>query len=410
MRAIVPIGNIARRVPEAGRIRIGKKVKGRNSKGKEFERPDAIGEFRFTSHDAEALTQIAAMYGGTVRPWSDPKAAEGQHEVITDAAEIRIVLPPDPLGETPIYELWGGGGCERRCDGLTATVLQHGPDGLEPIEVPCLCNARGEMACSVVTRLNVILPEVRFAGVWRLDTKSWNAAQELPGMVELIQQMQGRGLSYATLAIKQRRSIAGGETKKFMVPVLGVGASIEQLAAGQARLSALNTASAPAGELEAGEVGAGEVVAPASSAPAAGSIPVTEAPPPPDLDDEVVDAEIVDDEPSTSIDPDDCSLCGQPWQDGTAVVRGDVNESRFVHKACVENATGEFEPMTDMDQRALHALLRAKYGVVGPARHPKLTELLGREITSAKQVSHTEARALIARMNEMDNFDGGEAA
>lgn len=295
--AVVPLATIARRIPEAGRIRIG--VKAPTSKG--GERPKAIGEFRFTSHDRAALEQIAGMYGGAVKPWSDPKAAEGQYEVITSAPEIRVVLPPDPLGGSPVYELWGGGGCERRCDGITATVLQQGPDGLEPTDVACLCAARGELSCSVTTRLSVILPEVRFAGVWRLDTKSWNAAQELPGMVDLIQQMQGRGLSYAVLAVKHRRSVFAGETRRFMVPVLGVGASIEELAAGQARLGSIGAGDtvAPVGELGPGEVGAGTVVVPASSASAAGSIPATEVPPPPDPDDEITDAELVDEpEPS----------------------------------------------------------------------------------------------------------------
>ena len=241
---MVPIANLQRRIAEAGRIRVGEKT------GKAMK---ALSTFRFTSHDQEALGQIAAMYGGTVRPWSDPKAAAGQFEIVTEASEIRVVLPPDPWGGTPIYELWGGGGCERRCDGLTAAVLQRGPEGLEPVDVPCMCAAKGEMTCKVITRLNVILPEVRFAGVWRLDTKSWNAAQELPGMVDMVQQMQGRGLTHATLALKHRRSVQAGETHKFIVPVLGIPASVEQLVSGAMQLGALPSAErAPVAALDAG--------------------------------------------------------------------------------------------------------------------------------------------------------------
>lgn len=247
-RAVVPIANIARRIPEAGRIRIGDKVAA--GKG---ERPRAIDTFRFTSHDSEALGQITEMYGGAVIPWSDPKAADGQFQVITAASEIRVVLPPDPLGTTPIYELWGGGGCDRRCDGLTAAVLVAGPEGKEPADVPCICTAKGAMECSVVTRLNVILPEVRFAGVWRLDTKSWNAAQEMPGMVDLIQSMQVRGLSYATLSIKHRRSVAGGQTRKFLVPMLGTPASVEQIALGANQLGSALPSAAPLAEIGAAE-------------------------------------------------------------------------------------------------------------------------------------------------------------
>lgn len=252
-RAVVPIGQLARRIPEAGRIRIGQKQAMGNGKA----RPAAIGEFRFTSHDRSAIEQIAALYGGTVRGWSDPKAAAGQVEVVTDASEIRVVLPPDPLGGGPVYELWGGGGCERRCDGVTCTTYRAGPEGPEPVDVDCMCSAAGALACKPTTRLSVILPEVRFAGVWRLDTKSWNAAQELPGMVDLIHQAQGHGLQYATLAIKHRRSTIAGQTRTFLVPVLGTDATVEQLAAGETALAALpstpDRSVAPSPALETGD-------------------------------------------------------------------------------------------------------------------------------------------------------------
>lgn len=244
MRAVVPIRDMARRIPEAGRIRFGVKT------GKAMK---ALDTFRFTSHDEEALTQIATLYGGTVAPWSDPKAAEGQHEVITEASEIRIVLPPDPLGGTPIYELWGGGGCERRCDGLNAEIVVKGQDGAEMSQVPCICTAANAMACEPRTRLSVILPEIRFGGVWRLETKSWNAAQEMPGMVDLIQTMQERGLTRGLLALKHRRSTVAGQTRRFVVPVLGVDETLNALASGAAQVGALGAAPQPLPELEAGE-------------------------------------------------------------------------------------------------------------------------------------------------------------
>lgn len=288
-RLPVPLNNLRRRIPEAGRLRMGVKT-GRAMK--------AIDTWRFTSHDKVALEQIADLYGGAVKAWSDPKAAEGQFEVITDASEIRIVLPPEPLSG-PVYELWSGGGCERRCDGEHCETMQRGPEGPEPVEVPCLCSAAGALSCDVKTRLSVLLPEIRFAGVWRLDTKSWNAAQELPGMVELVQSQQGNGLSYAVLAIKPRRTVTNGQTKRFLVPQLGIPQSLEELAAGMTRLGALPATEAPA--LEAGEP-----------------------------DDVVVDAEIVD-----SPDPQGCSLCGEVLGD-EPLVKGTPGDSKWVHKACRE--------------------------------------------------------------------------
>jgi hypothetical protein len=298
-RAVVPIANLARRLPEAGRIRTGVKRPTRNGK----EAPSALSDFRFTSHDEDALERIAEMYGGTVKPWSDPKAAAGQFEVITEASEIRVVLPPDPLGGTPVYELWGGGGCERRCDGLTAQVLQQGPDGLENVETACLCAAKGEMSCQVTTRLNVIIPEVKFAGVWRLYTKSWNAAQELPGMVDMVQSMQTKGLAYALLGLQQKRSVQAGETRRFIVPVLGIPASIEQLAAGGSRLASLPSGSVA--ELESGPSGASEDPSLLVEAP----------------DEEIHDAEIVED-PQPDVD----GPALEPARVAAALAKADARE------------------------------------------------------------------------------------
>ena len=363
-RQIVPIAQRARRIPEAGRIRIGELVPTRNGRSRPSSRPD----FRFTSHDEQALRQIADMYGGQVKPWTHDKAAGGQYEVCTTATEIRVILPPEPLGETPIYELWGGGGCERRCDGVTAGILQQGPDGLEPADAPCLCRAKGVAECKITTHLSVILPEVRFAGVWRLTTHSENAAAELPGMVELIQGLQGQGLAYAVLGIRQRRSVVVGETKLYNVPVLGVPESIEQLQSGALRLGSLSTGEAPAA-LGTGSTGGAE----APSLPAADPTPQPAPPAPAVPRDEPVEAESVDERPPgfvrTEPDPD-----APP-----PVVPAD--------------------PMTDAQSRALHALLRRKKAAAGPDRFAVLAQLLDREVTSTKELSRADAGHCIDQLN-----------
>lgn len=279
-RPVVPIANLSRRIPEAGRIRIGVRA------GKAMK---ALDTFRFTSSSEEALQQIAATYGGDVKPWSDPKAAAGQFEVITAAAEIAIILPPDPLGGTPIYEQWSGGGCQRRCDGLTCTIVVKGPEGAEQNDVPCLCAAKGEMACEPHTRLSVLLPDVRFVGTWRLDTKGWNAAQEMPGMVDLIQSVQD-GLTRGVLRLVRRKSVFGGETRNFVVPVLGLTDSVDALAAGAMRVGALGMGpSVPA--LESASEGEDR------PGPDGNGIPPAEPASPSDRDDDIVDAVIVEDKP-----------------------------------------------------------------------------------------------------------------
>jgi hypothetical protein len=244
MRAIVPISQLNRRLPEAGRLRTGVK---------DGKRPKAIPTWRITSADEEAVTQVAEIYGGTVTPWKDAPTP-GQFEVTTEASELRIVLPPDPLGGTPIYEAWSGGGCQRRCDGMTCTTLQQGADGIEQTDVPCMCLRAGEMLCRPHTRLSVILPDVRFAGTWRYESAtSWNVAQELPGMVDLIQQLQQRGLTRALLAIEHRKSVAAGQTRRFTIPVLRISDSMDALAAGAARVGGTLGAPEQHAALPAGE-------------------------------------------------------------------------------------------------------------------------------------------------------------
>ena len=170
-RAVVPVGMIAKRFVEHGRIRFGMK----NEKGQ----PVAIDHFRFTSHDEKVLVALADQYEGTVKPWS-PKPGRQEFELISGATEIGVYLPPDPLGGTPVYEMWTAGGWQRRCDGLVCEMPNLTPDGGEVQAVPCICAAKGAMACKPITRLAVILPDIHFGGIWRMEAKGWNAAQELP--------------------------------------------------------------------------------------------------------------------------------------------------------------------------------------------------------------------------------------
>ena len=226
MRPIVPISNFGR-APEQGRIRYGIRSKGI---------PRSISKFRFTSADLTALEQISSLYGGEVSPWNND-----QYEVITAVSEIPIVLPPDPLSQH--YELWKGATCVRRCDGVTCEVPVKTPDGAELQSVPCLCNESQDLQCKATTRLTVILPDIRFGGVWRMDAKGWYAAQELPGMVSTIAQLQARhGFMRAYLALTQRQKPG----KKFVVPTLRLEDSVNGMM-GKAEIGY-----SPAGELEAG--------------------------------------------------------------------------------------------------------------------------------------------------------------
>lgn len=66
---------------------------------------------------------------------------------------------------------------------------------------------------------------------------------------------------------------------------------------------------------------------------------------------------------------------------------------------------GEGDGITDAQSRALHALLRKRHNAIGPDRHKVLTHLLGREITSTKDVTKAEASELIDLMQDEINAD-----
>lgn len=280
MREITKTSEMPRRIVEHGRIRTG-------IFGGKY--PKAIDHFRFTSSDRAAIERLAQLYGGEAREWAGSKT-QGQWEVITEATTIDVVLPPDPLGMSPVYELWSKGGLVRRCDGEVCTLPVKTPDGAQMDEQPCICDAKQIKECQTKTRLNVVLPNIAFGGVWRLETASDHAARELPGMVEAILAVQERGFARACLSLEHRTSVTNGQTKKFIVPKLSVPFTLEQIAAGEGALKGLARVDTPA-------LGTGQdkavVITPTD--PDGGSGPGQH-----DLDDEIVDAEIVEAPPAPS--------------------------------------------------------------------------------------------------------------
>lgn len=223
---ISPINALPLRAPEAGRIRLGEKT--------EKGWPSSIDTFRFTSSHKRALDQLAALYGGTVKPWNDKKVAAGQYELKTTATSIEIMVKEDALNMQ--YELWTGGGCTRRCDGEMAEVPIKGP---EPTldTVPCICRRTGQADCKMKLRMNVSLPDVDFYGMWRLETSSANAAIELPGMFDMITQLSQQGqMIRAHLNLEQRTSTVDGKKKNYVVPTLSMAATPNEILAGMAQV------------------------------------------------------------------------------------------------------------------------------------------------------------------------------
>lgn len=240
----MPILTIQRRQHEVGRIRLGQKT----AKGA----PQKLDRFRLTSSDRTLIEQAASLYGGSPQHWDGAPIGD-QWEVITDAQEMTVIVPPGPFVLTQFFETWSGGGCVRRCDGETEMISGD----------PCHCAQEDQQTCKPTTRLSVMLAELPGIGVWRLESHGFYAATELAGTVDVLQAAAGHGqLLPAVLRLEQRQVKKPGEaTRNFVVPVLeirvtptglGVGRPVAIDSDGWAPIATPE----PAGALTAGEAAA----------------------------------------------------------------------------------------------------------------------------------------------------------
>lgn len=202
----MPIITLQRRVRELGRIRIGQVVGAGNGKR---GRPEKLDRFRFTSASKELLEKVAALYGGTVQPWTPANGGQPQWEVVTTSNRLPILVPPQPV--TQWYELWSGGGCQRRCDGEREVLT----------EKPCMCDPDPtQRMCKPTTRLNVVLKDVEGIGVWRLESHGYYAAVELPESAEFL--ARAGGYVSGWLSLEARSAKRDGKTRNWMVPTLEI--------------------------------------------------------------------------------------------------------------------------------------------------------------------------------------------
>ncbi|MCY3895656.1 MAG: hypothetical protein OXG17_04195 [Chloroflexi bacterium] len=212
----MPIETIERqrKLRELGRIRLGE----RGPRG----RPVRLDTFRFTSASRELIEQIAARFGGEIKPWQSQRGPEW--EVVTEANEIEIVLPPRKYLEQ-WFELWVQSGLQRRCNGVTEQLTQS----------DCLCSDDPqERECKPTTYLWLILPGTKSVGTWRLMTGSWFAAGELAGVADLLALGSANNVMIpATLRIDPRMRMRDGKTNRYAVPVIDVKVDPSQLARGE---------------------------------------------------------------------------------------------------------------------------------------------------------------------------------
>jgi len=199
------IVSLQKRARQLGQIRLGTTKDGR---------PVSLNTVRLTSVAKGLLDQAAELWGGTVESWQPNEKSSLRWSLITETSELPVVIPPQDVDNISWYEHWGSGGLQRRCDG--ENIVNR--DG----DLPCVCDPDNR-ECNMVTRVNLMIPDLPDVGVWLLSSTGWYAATELAMSMQLVvQSMQKTGLlPEATLAIEQRETKRPGEpTKRYVVPTL----------------------------------------------------------------------------------------------------------------------------------------------------------------------------------------------
>ena len=218
----MPIKDLQMRMRQLGEIRIGRVVDtGRVSQktGKPILRPEKLSKFRFTSPSKPILEQVATLYGGTVQPWTPANGGPQEWEVFSTSDRLPILIPPRNA-VSQWYELYAGSRCIRRCDGEVE----------QKSDQSCMCNP-AKRQCSITTRVNVMLRDVPALGQWLLISKGYYAGTTLPDAAELLALVGGYVPGWLGMEEKSVQRDEG--PSRFMVPTIDVDITPRELMAGQ---------------------------------------------------------------------------------------------------------------------------------------------------------------------------------
>ena len=205
-------------------------------------RPRRTDGFRFTTISQEAALAVAELYGG-----SEPRPWRQQWEVYTKLRRLPVALPPGHLVINQAMMRWSGGGPTVVCDGVETTRPKRGPcqcpqpdDPGDSESVWQAINERRRLAalknpqgCYPYTWINVVLADIPGVGVWRMLSKSENAAAEIISNAVLLERARFAGQFLpAELLLEYRESRMGGLLRQYNVPVLWIGESARAIANG----------------------------------------------------------------------------------------------------------------------------------------------------------------------------------
>ncbi|MGK5681636.1 recombination directionality factor [Actinoplanes sp. URMC 104] len=211
------IKTLQQRLTQVGVIRLGEQRVSKN--GKNY--PAKLETLRFTSPSKQLIDAVAAAYGGQVKPWGTNTGP--QFEVVTGVNDVAVMVPPQKID--PNLEHWGNGFRDRLCDGETELMRQR----------PCLCAAAhlagrpfGQRdVCKPTTRMSLMLADIPSLGTWKLESKGWNAAAELPMLAAAIESAPQPIPARLAVEVREKKLFdpaksgdAAIESRVFTVPVL----------------------------------------------------------------------------------------------------------------------------------------------------------------------------------------------
>ena len=224
-----PLG-IRRRERVLGHIRMG-------DRGGTNNAPRKLETFRLTSPDEEIIQAISRVYGGDVSRWND------EFQVTIGQKKLHVLIPPVDAYSLS-WTLWTGPGKqERLCDGETMGIKDFKRTFRD--RPPCICpEDEFEKACKPHIRARFILDNlgIQRDGLWVLDSHGFNAVGELPVTMDKLMGISALILKNPDaiegvapqaggwLSIENRISKAGGQTRRFTVPVLDPDVSQEAVA------------------------------------------------------------------------------------------------------------------------------------------------------------------------------------
>lgn len=246
------------RLTQVGKIRAGLPPE----KGKKH--PRKLSTLRFTSPAEHLIVAIAEQYGGSPQIWEGSPRGR-QWEVVTETASIPVFVPRQVIDAW--FELWTANATlQRRCTGEQEMNRR----------CKCLCDPEGTMerddprrACSVVTRMTVMLADIPGVAGWGIESGGWNAVDEWSRYADLLGHMPEDALWPGRLILQPRSSNIvteeGRQAREFMVPIVLFDAVTARALAGgaeamQAMLSGAASAALPGGQQGAPALATGEPV------------------------------------------------------------------------------------------------------------------------------------------------------